>query len=91
MTARLTLDKAGRVVIPKPLRDDLHLGPGDALQLEVLGEEIRLRPVRGAVPLQKERGIWVFRTGHPLSASVTDDTLRKVREERDQHNLGKVR
>jgi len=91
MTTKLTLDRAGRVVIPKPLRDDLHLGPGDALQLEAIGEEIRLRPVRGAVPLQKERGIWVFRTGHPLPDSVTDDTLRKVREERDHHNLGKVR
>lgn len=91
MTAKLTLDKAGRVVIPKPLRDDLHLGPGDSLQLEAIGEEIRLRPVRGAVPLQKERGIWVFRTGHPLPASVSDDTLRKIREERNHQNLGRVR
>lgn len=91
MTAKLTLDRAGRVVIPKPLRDDLHLGPDDALQLEVIGEEIRLRPVRGAVRLQKERGICVFRTGHPLPASVTDDTIRKIRKERDCHNLGKVR
>jgi AbrB family looped-hinge helix DNA binding protein len=91
MTAKLTLDRAGRIVIPKPLRDDLQLGPGDALQLEAIGEEIRLRPVRGAVPLQKERGIWVFRTGHPLPASVTDGTLRKIREERDRQNLGKVR
>lgn len=91
MTARLTLDKAGRVVIPKPLRDELNLGPGDALQLEAEGEQITLRPVRGAIPLRKERGIWVYRTGHALSASTTGDTLRKVREERHQQNLGKLR
>jgi AbrB family looped-hinge helix DNA binding protein len=91
MTARITLDKAGRVVIPKPLRDELNLGPGDALQLEAEGEKITLRPVRGAIPLRKERGIWVYRTGQTLSASTTNDVLRKVREERDQQNLGKLR
>ena len=89
MTTKLTLDKAGRVVIPKPLRDELKLGPGDALQLESEGEQIILRPLRGVIPLRKERGLWVYRTGQTLSASVSDDTLRKVREERDQQNLGK--
>lgn len=87
----MALDKAGRIVIPKPVRDELQIGPGDALQLEAEGERITLRPVRGAMPLRKERGIWVYRTGQPLSASVTDDTLRKVREERDRQNLGKAR
>ena len=46
MTAKLTLDKAGRVVIPKRLRDKFHLAAGDALELESAGEEIVLRPVR---------------------------------------------
>jgi AbrB family looped-hinge helix DNA binding protein len=91
MMTKLTLDKAGRIVIPKPLRDELQIGPSDALQLEAEGERITLRPIRGAMPLRKERGIWVYRTGQPVSASVTDDTLRKVREERDRQNLGKVR
>jgi len=80
------LDKARRIVIPKPLRDELHLGPGDTLQLEAEGERIILQPVRGAMPLQKERGIWVYRTGQQLSASVTADTLGKIHEERDQQN-----
>jgi AbrB family looped-hinge helix DNA binding protein len=91
MTTRLTLDRAGRIVIPKPLRDELHLGPGDILQLEAEGERIILRPARGTMPLQKERGIWVYRTGQPLPASVSEETLRKIREERDQQNLGKAR
>jgi AbrB family looped-hinge helix DNA binding protein len=90
MTTKLTLDKAGRVVIPKALRDELNLGPGDALRLEAEGEQIILRPLRGVIPLRKERGLWVYRTGQTLSASVSDDTLRKVRKERDQQNLGKL-
>jgi AbrB family looped-hinge helix DNA binding protein len=87
MNARLTIDSAGRVVLPKPLRDELDLGPGDALELENSGEKITLRPVRAAAPLTKEHGVWVFRIGQPLSAAVTDDMLRQVRKERDQHNL----
>ena len=88
MTTRLTLDKAGRIVIPKRLRDELRLGPGDALELECAGEQITLRPVRGTAPLTKERGVWVFRTGQPVSAAVTDEILCRIRAERDQENLG---
>jgi AbrB family looped-hinge helix DNA binding protein len=91
MTARLTLDSAGRVVIPKGLRDELHLQPGDELDLETAGEQITLRPVRNTPPLVKEKGVWVFRTGEPLPASAAEDTLRAVREERDRDNLGPSR
>ncbi|MGO9202789.1 MAG: AbrB/MazE/SpoVT family DNA-binding domain-containing protein [Limisphaerales bacterium] len=87
MTTRLTIDGAGRVVIPKPLRDELDLAPGDTLELETAGESITLRPTRGATPLTKEKGVWVFRTGRPLSLSIADDLLKRIRTERDQHNL----
>jgi len=90
MNTRLTLDKAGRIVIPKPLREQLHLEPGDALEMESAGEQITLRPVRGAEPLAKEHGVWVFHTGKPLPASATDEMLRQIREERDLANLGKA-
>lgn len=84
MTTKLTLDKAGRVVLPKPLRDELELAAGDILELESRGEQITLRPVRGSAPLRKERGIWVYRTGQPLAAATTDRTLREIREQRDR-------
>lgn len=91
MVAKLTLDKAGRIVLPKPLRDELQLAPGDALEVETSGEEITLRPVRGNAPLRKKRGIWVYRTGEPLSDAVVEEALRQVRRERDEENLGKSR
>jgi AbrB family looped-hinge helix DNA binding protein len=91
MTSRLTIDKAGRVVIPKPVREELHLEPGDALDMETVGERITLRPVRGTGPLAKEHGVWVFHSGQPLPASATDDVLQRIREERDSANLGKQR
>ena len=89
MNTRLTLDKAGRIIIPKLLRDELHLGPGDTLELDFAGEAITLRPVRGTAPLTKERGVRVFRTGQPLSAATTDDMLHRIRDERDIDNLGR--
>jgi AbrB family looped-hinge helix DNA binding protein len=89
MNTRLTIDKAGRVVLPKPLRDELHLEAGDALELESVGEQITLRPVRGTGPLTKEQGVWVFHAGQPLPASLTDELLQQIRGERDLTNLGK--
>jgi AbrB family looped-hinge helix DNA binding protein len=88
MNTRLIIDKAGRVVIPKHLRQELHLEPGDALEIETTGEQITLRPVRETGPLTKEHGVWVFRTGQPLPASATDEMLQQIREERDLSNLG---
>jgi AbrB family looped-hinge helix DNA binding protein len=88
MNTRLTIDKAGRVVIPKPLREELHLEPGDSLEMESAGEQITLRPVRGTRPLIKEQGVWVLHTGQPLPASATDQMLQQIREERDAATLG---
>jgi AbrB family looped-hinge helix DNA binding protein len=87
MNTRLIIDKAGRIVIPKPLREDLHLEPGDSLEMESAGDRITLRPVRGTGPLTKEQGVWVFYAGQPLPASATDEMLSRIREERDLANL----
>jgi AbrB family looped-hinge helix DNA binding protein len=88
MATQLTIDKAGRIVIPKSLRDQLHLEPGDSLELEHAGEEITLRTVRGTGTLTREHGVWVFHAGDPISASITDGLLRQIREDRDLHNRG---
>jgi len=89
MSVHLTIDKAGRVVIPKLTRKALHLEPGDALEMDSVGEQITLRPVRGTGPLSKEQGVWVFRTGYPLTNASTNDVLQQLREERDDANLGR--
>jgi AbrB family looped-hinge helix DNA binding protein len=89
MNTRLVIDKAGRVVIPKPLREELNLEPGDSLEMEIVGEQITLRPVRGTGPLTKEHGVWVFHSDEFLPVSATDDMLQQIREERDMANLGK--
>src|SRR6266852_4737732 len=82
MTATVTIDKAGRVVIPKEIRDGLRLEAGDTLALESEGERVTLRPVRGVVPLQKERGVWVYHGGKSLSLDEANQLVREARERR---------
>lgn len=88
MTTTLTLDKAGRVVLPKPVRDELQLRAGDSLELESSEDRIVLRPRRGGTGLHKKQGIWVFSTSEPISAEATDKVLRDMRNERELRFLG---
>jgi AbrB family looped-hinge helix DNA binding protein len=71
MATKITLDKAGRVVLPKPLRDRMQLAPGDTFQLESEGERITLLPVRPKATLKKECGVWVYQ-GESSDASIPD-------------------
>ena len=60
------------------------------LVIDKSGEQIILRPVRGSALLAKKHGIWVLSSGKPMPASMTDDLLQQIREERDMANLGLV-
>jgi AbrB family transcriptional regulator (stage V sporulation protein T) len=88
MTTKLTIDKAGRVVIPKALRDELRLSAGDSLRLESSGDSITLRPIHESAPLRKEQGFWVYRTGQPLRDFSVADWIDKDRERRARDNAG---
>jgi AbrB family looped-hinge helix DNA binding protein len=88
MNTTTTVDSAGRILLPESLREELRLGPGDTLEVEAAGEQITLRPLRGNAQVTKEKGVWVFRGGAPLPASVTDEILDRIREERDQRHSG---
>lgn len=91
MNATLSIDKAGRVVLPKAVRDALQIAPGDSLELESSEDQIILRPARATGRMYKKDGMWVFDSGEPLSAEVVNRTLRQVRAERDRRNLGRFK
>lgn len=86
MNASVTIDKAGRIVLPKAVRDGLRIAPGDTLELEVDGERVMLRPKRPAPPLQKERGVWVFRADEPLTTGQVGEVLQSLREQQGRHS-----
>ena len=83
------IDKFGRIVIPKVIRDSLGLKAGSELQVQVTEEEtgertIALRPGQDRVALVEEKGLLVH-TG-VLETKDFDLTahIRATREERDQ-------
>lgn len=79
---RTTIDSAGRIVVPKPLRDAMQLRPGQAvdivftdgrLEIEVASAEVQIRQARGfpvAVPDQELP---------PLDSDVVRETLDQTR------------
>jgi len=73
-----TLDKFGRIVIPKQVRDDLGLSPGAVLRVEEAGEGIVLKPVPGQSPLIVEDGVLVF------TGEVAGDLERVVQWDREE-------
>lgn len=72
---RVTIDKAGRLVIPKVLRDEVGLTTGD---VEVVrdGAGIRIESVPGA-GVKERRGRLVIPA---VGVRVEDDTVRALRD-----------
>ena len=60
-----TLDKFGRIVIPKEIRDDFNLRPGSQIRIEESEQAIILKPVAGEQNLHWKDGVLVF-TGVPM-------------------------
>jgi AbrB family looped-hinge helix DNA binding protein len=71
MPTKISVDKAGRVVLPKSLREKMRVEPGDDLLVEVEGDRITLQPIRQHAPLIKEHGIWVYQ-GEPSDSSIPE-------------------
>ena len=82
MNGKISIDHAGRVVIPKRAREALGIGPGDMLDMTFDADGLTLRPERHTSPLQKERGVWVFRSGVTLSQEEANEAVDLMRGQR---------
>jgi AbrB family looped-hinge helix DNA binding protein len=81
----LKVDKFGRVVLPKKIRE--HLGVGLSLKVEVkeTPEGILLKPVRRESGLMMKDGILIHRGGGDDRQINWDTLLEDEREERIRH------
>jgi len=72
---RATIDKAGRLVIPKPLRDRVGLVPGD-VELTPDGAGLHIEPLADDT-LEEEGGLLVIPAA---GAPISDDLVRLLRD-----------
>ena len=59
MNKAITIDRAGRVVLPQQIRRHFHLEAGDELELEVVPDGIFLRSRTRQAGLVEENGLLV--------------------------------
>ncbi|MGH3004000.1 MAG: AbrB/MazE/SpoVT family DNA-binding domain-containing protein [Gaiellaceae bacterium] len=73
---RATIDKAGRLVIPKQLRDELGLRPGE-VEVSAYGAGVRVEPLPGTELLEERDDRLVI----PAAGRRLDDgLLRSLRD-----------
>ncbi|HVB05607.1 MAG TPA: AbrB/MazE/SpoVT family DNA-binding domain-containing protein [Acidimicrobiales bacterium] len=62
-----TIDSAGRIVVPKPLRDALGLEPGTTVDISSYGAGLTLIPHSRTAKLVHEGGYLVAEGDRPIS------------------------
>ena len=83
---KLTIDKSGRIVVPKPLRERLGLKPGTELEVLEQPGGVFLRMVEERPALVKIDGLWVHR-GIAQPGANGARVIQEVREERIESAL----
>lgn len=80
----IQIDKAGRVVLPKPLREQFNLLPGDKLRLSVEGNCFRLEPADVGGKLVRKGSVLVFdgSFSEPITTKKVNELIRQEREMR---------
>jgi AbrB family looped-hinge helix DNA binding protein len=75
------IDKSGRIVLPKPLRDRLRLREGSDLEIEERAEGLLLKPVDQRPSMVQKNGLWVH-LGKLPKGSDWETLVDDAREER---------
>ena len=72
---RTTIDKAGRLVIPRSIRDRIGLAGGGEVELELDGAAVRVEPL-GSSELREEGGLLVIpAAGTPLTGAAVRELI----------------
>ena len=81
---KTTIDSAGRLVLPKAVRDEAGILPGMTLQITIQEGKIEIEPVPREVRIVQRGPLFVavpVEEGPPL----TDDVIEQVRGEIREH------
>jgi AbrB family looped-hinge helix DNA binding protein len=77
-----TIDAAGRIVVPKRLRDELGFGPGQRLELSAVDGRLEIEHPTTPMRLEKRKGRLVAvadREMPELTSELVRETLEQIR------------
>ena len=77
----LKIDRAGRIVVPKPIRQRLGLQPNTEIEIVEQADGVLLRPLERRPSMIKKDGLWVH-LGQIDATYDLDRLIDDVREER---------
>ena len=85
-----TMDAAGRLVLPKAVRDRAQLSPGVPIEVHVVDGHVELEPAPAAVSIVKRGTLWIAEPADAVPAlteALVDATLDQLRLPRGRSSL----
>ena len=79
---RTTIDKAGRLVIPRSIRERIGLGEGGAVELELDGAGVRIEPIAGTSLREAGDLLLIPAAGRPITSRVVHELIDADRHTR---------
>jgi AbrB family looped-hinge helix DNA binding protein len=86
---KTTIDRAGRVVIPKALRDRAGLKPGMEIDVKFQDGNIEISPPPPQGRLVRRDGMLLWDPGPDAPPFDVQEAIDKVRQERDDEIMGR--
>jgi bifunctional DNA-binding transcriptional regulator/antitoxin component of YhaV-PrlF toxin-antitoxin module len=69
--------EGGRLIVPAAFRKEMGLAKGDAVIMEMHGDELRVRPAKSALKRLREK----LRAAAPTNVSVVDELIADRRRD----------
>lgn len=85
---QITIDPAGRIVLPKKIRDRHGIRAGSKLELLEEGNQLILKPLEGKAKIIKKKGLLVFVPEESPSDLDIVEFIKEQREERSKKIAG---
>jgi AbrB family looped-hinge helix DNA binding protein len=82
-TATATIDRAGRLVVPKPIREAAGLVPGELLEITFSDGRIEIQPAPRKVRIERRGELHVavpVEPGPKLTAEQVRETQERIRD-----------
>ena len=81
---KVTIDRLGRIVVPKQVRDRFHLVAGTSLELNVESDKIELRPLDREPAVLEKYGVLIHHGPESMDLDMAEFVNRE-RANRDVH------